>query len=208
MSNKEYTDTSGIWERQKGEGDKAYEYFTVYRDLGASRSLRKVAKLVGIATKSIHNHSIKWKWRERVKAWYDELDRIRRDVIVKEVQEMTKRHAQQSMMLQRVLIVPTEAIIEKLKMQTPDVQEFKNLPIDKLFDKVLDSARVISQVVDIERKSRGEPSEILKTDVTGSAQQIKIILPPAVNKQIEEGEFSEIDNTPDDDYLLEEHNDN
>ena len=33
-----------LWERQQGESTKAYEAFSIYRDMGYQRSLSKVAE--------------------------------------------------------------------------------------------------------------------------------------------------------------------
>jgi hypothetical protein len=187
----EFDDVPKQWERQKGESERAYGYFIKYRDMGARHSLRALSQQEGIGLKALWEHSAKWKWRERLAAWMDELDRVRRDVTVKEVQEMTKRHAQQSMMMQRVIITPAEIILKKIKNNPSAIQEFENMSLSTLFDKTLDAARVFSAVVDVERKSRGEPSEILKQDLTSNGKEIRVILPPGITKENETSETPE-----------------
>lgn len=166
------------WERQPGESEKAFSYFITYREMGRNHSLRTLCRQEGVGMRQIWGYSKKWRWVERCAAWQDELDRIKREVIIKEVQEMTKRHSQQAMMFQRVLIMPVEAVIKKLKQNSPEIAEFEGAKLKDLFNIVLDSAKLFSSVVDIERKSRGEPNEILKQDVTSEGQRIKVILPP------------------------------
>lgn len=169
------------WERARGESERAYNYFVKYRDQGSKRSLRSLAQQEGLSFRQLGKHSSKWRWKERVAAWQDELDRIRREATIKEVQEMTKRHSQQSMMFQRVLIMPAEAALKKLKSNHSEIADFENLPLKTLFDLTIDASRMFAQIVDTERKSRGEPNEILKQDLSSQGKQLQIILPPGIN---------------------------
>jgi hypothetical protein len=53
------------WFRQKGESRKAYEAFTVYRDLGAARSLAKVADRLGKSLELMKRWSSRHEWVDR-----------------------------------------------------------------------------------------------------------------------------------------------
>src|SRR5215217_4275033 len=53
------------WFRQKGESRKAYEAFAVYRDMGMSRSLPKVASHLSKSLELMKRWSSKHEWVDR-----------------------------------------------------------------------------------------------------------------------------------------------
>jgi len=57
------------WHQQPHESAKAYEAFTVYRELGSSRSIKKACRKLGKNTTTVGRWSSTWRWGERVKAW-------------------------------------------------------------------------------------------------------------------------------------------
>ena len=180
-------DVEITFERMKGEGQTSFKYFCMYRDMGNKRSYRRVAREAGVSTQRIHNIAQEWHWQERIKLWIDEVDRVKREAYLKEIQEMAKRHAQHSMAFQRVLTIPVEAILKKMKSGDLTYQDFLNLPVSELFDKTLKSAQLLSSIIDIERKSRGEPTELIKQEVQQeTSQEIKVILPIVPNNQLPE----------------------
>lgn len=180
-------DAEITFERMKGEGQTAFKYFCMYRDMGNKRSYRRVARDAGVSTQLVHTLAQKWHWQDRIKLWVDEIDKVKRESYLKEIQEMAKRHAQHSMAFQRVLTIPVEAILKKMKSGDISYQEFLSLPVSELFDKTLKSAQLFSSIVDIERKSRGEPTELIKQEVQQeSSQEIKVILPMIPNNQLPE----------------------
>lgn len=136
------------WERQKNESRQAFEAFTAYRDLGATRSHVKVAEKLGKSTTIISRWSRKWNWVERVNAWDDELDRISRQEQAEKRKEMAKRHANEAMMFQQKLIE---------RMQTLNPNELSPS----------DMARWFEIAVKVERLSRGETTENIKQDIRG-----------------------------------------
>lgn len=80
------------WERQKGETARAYRYFTIYRDLGANRSLAAVASDSGVSKARMEQLSRKYAWVERVGLWEDELDRRNREDLDRLRREALDRH--------------------------------------------------------------------------------------------------------------------
>ena len=88
-------DTPKIWERNVGESTKAFSAFVVYRDMGMDRSMRKVAehpdvnKSVGL----IQHWFKKYEWKNRVDAWIDRLDSVKREVAEEEIKEMSRLQA-------------------------------------------------------------------------------------------------------------------
>lgn len=145
------------WEKQKGESYKAFEAFTIFRDLGSNRSLQKVANELSKSLTLIRRWYTKWSWRDRVDAWDEELDRIAREKQEQERAEMAERHIKESLMLQQKIIERMQEL--RSKELTPN-----------------DIARWLDIAVKIERLSRGEPTEIGKQEVT-LPKVVEVVLP-------------------------------
>ncbi|MCL5992354.1 MAG: hypothetical protein M1419_09690 [Bacteroidetes bacterium] len=176
------------WERQPGESEKLFDYFCIYRDMGPSRTIQRVADATGRAYVTMNLHSQKWNWINRAKAWADEKDRERRETIIREVREMAKRHTQESLIFQKCLILPAEAINHRIK--TGKIKDFNSIPLERLFDKMIKAAHEFSSIIGIERMSRGEPNEIVKSDLTSGGEKLEstvnIIVHGSKSKLIDE----------------------
>lgn len=95
-----------IWTRQKGEPSKSYGLFCIYRDMGASRTYKKVVEeLKKRASKGqsetftkggLSHHASKWHWVERAEAYDDYIDENFRTKHEKHIMEMRIRHADQA----------------------------------------------------------------------------------------------------------------
>ena len=57
------------WDRQAGESSKAYEAFVTYRDLGAERSIRRVAEALSKSVPLMGRWSSAHGWPARAAAW-------------------------------------------------------------------------------------------------------------------------------------------
>ena len=99
MANK--TVKTDSWERQQGESTQAYEAFATYRDMGTERSIRSVAQKLGKSSTIIGRWSSTWKWVDRVREWDNELAREAKAKAVKKVKDMTDRHVNLAMQLQK-----------------------------------------------------------------------------------------------------------
>lgn len=64
------------WERQSGESTQAFEAFAAYRDLGAARSVAKVARELGKSTTLLFRWSKQYAWVMRATAYDREQDRV------------------------------------------------------------------------------------------------------------------------------------
>jgi len=140
----EWTDNKP-WERQKGESEKAFEAFAAYRDLGEKRTISAVVKKLQKSRSLIDRWKERWNWLERVREYDNELERAAKEKVVKERKDMTARHIQIAMQLQKkALAALKELSVEK--MSPKDIKEY------------------IKMATDLERLNR-EPTESEKDDV-------------------------------------------
>src|SRR4051794_36957740 len=77
MSTKE----SGLTGRLTGEGNRPYEAFLAYRDMGPSRSIDKVARELKKSHTLIGRWSGEYCWVERARAHDDHCERVRQAAI-------------------------------------------------------------------------------------------------------------------------------
>lgn len=172
------------WEIQPGETAGAYEAFCIYRDLGRDRKVSEVAKRLNKSAVTMNRLSQKYGWVERCRAWTAELDRKKREAYVRETEEMIKRHCNESKLFQTVLILPVKALLKKMEKEGEKAKSFNNASVSTLYDKALKAAQVFSNIIGIERISRGESTEFVKQDVTSGGKEIKVILPtPPPNRE-------------------------
>lgn len=93
-------ETAALWEQQPGESAKAFKAFSLYRDMGIERSVRKVAQRLNKSLTLIGRWSSAHNWPERVRAYDRDLDRQAHAQAVREVRRMTNRHIRIAMQLQ------------------------------------------------------------------------------------------------------------
>lgn len=121
--------TDKPWERQKGESEKAYEAFAIYRDMGEKRTLTAVAEKLQKSCTLIRRWKATWEWQERVRAYDNELEKEARAKAVKARKDMTERHISIAMQLQKKAL---EALMDlQAKDMTPkDIKEFIKMATD------------------------------------------------------------------------------
>lgn len=108
------------WERQEGEGTKAFEAFTVYLNMGSERSVRAVARELGKSATLISRWSSTYRWVERVAAHDDELQRKAHAEAVKKARKMADRHISIALKMQ-------EKALEALAKMEPEEIDPKTL---------------------------------------------------------------------------------
>jgi hypothetical protein len=82
------------WDRQPGEGGRAFAAFRIYRDLGpVERSLAWVARASGKSLTWMKEWSRRNRWVGRAAAWDAENQRISRAQHTKGIEEMSRRQA-------------------------------------------------------------------------------------------------------------------
>jgi hypothetical protein len=151
------------YEQIKGETKKAFEAFQHYRDMGAERSIRKVAEKLNKSYQLLARWSTQYDWVERALKYDAEMDRIQLIQQEKERKAMSKRHAQQAMIFQG-------KALEALKDIKP-----KDLDIK-------DVIKMFVEGVKVERLSRGESTESAEVKHSG---EIKESVEHDINKRIE-----------------------
>lgn len=121
--------TDKPWERQKGEGEKAYEAFLVYRDMGPERSTRAVAQKLGKSVSLIQRWSRDKDWQERVRAYENDLDRAARKKALADRKAMTDRHISIAMQLQKKALEALAGLSAE-DMTPKDIKEYIKMATD------------------------------------------------------------------------------
>ena len=114
--------------------------FAAYRDMGAERSLHKVAEKLSKSDALMKRWSSQWHWGIRADAWDDELDRRSCRELQKGIAEMRKNH-----------VGIAKAMLVK------SLQALQRIPVDEMTPR--DVATMVDVAAKLERISRGEVTE-------------------------------------------------
>src|ERR1700688_555918 len=138
------------WDQQPNESSIAFERFTQYRDMGAGRSLRKLASDLELNLSTIAEMSTKNSWQERTAAFDAYIDKASQHNQLVQVKAMKRR--------QVVLALRAQKVAEKgLK------RLLRNLSDDEI-TKIRPEA--LSKILDVgcrlERLNRDEPERNLE----------------------------------------------
>jgi hypothetical protein len=156
-------DHSPSWERSADESEEAWEAFVLYRDMGVERSIRLVAQQLGKSEGLLQGWSSKHEWVRRAAYWDNEQDRVRREAQLEEIAEMSRRQATQAQAGQTVMMQPFLALIEKIRSQQLDLSAMGQ---DDLYALALQASLGYRRMVEIERLARGEPTDIISSEVS------------------------------------------
>ena len=127
--------TDKPWERQKGESEKAFEAFSIYRDMGEQRTITAVGKKLAKSRNLIDRWKERWNWIERVRAYDNELEREARAKAIRDRKSMITRH-----------------IGFAMQLQAKALEALRDLSVDKMTPK--DIREYIKVSTDLERLSR------------------------------------------------------
>lgn len=139
------------WDQQQNESSKAFERFAQYREMGAGRSLRKLAKDLGLNPSTLAEISTKHNWQERVVAFDAYIDRASQHNQIVQTKAMKRR--------QIVLALRAQKLAEKgLKKLMRDIDDdaFLRLIRPESLSKLLDTG------CRLERLNRDEPEQKLE----------------------------------------------
>ena len=139
------------WERQPRESAKAFEAFTVYRDMGSSRSLRKVGQQLGKSTVMMERWSSANNWQARVEAWELEQDWIAREKQIEEIAKMRSRHTK----LAESMLLKAARALQKLD---PEDMNSNNI------------TRMVDVATQLERLSRGDTTDSIEIRDGGKSE--------------------------------------
>lgn len=98
------------WDRQKREPETAYSYFAVYRDLGRTRTVAKVADQVNKSRDYLHKIAASWRWVQRAQAFDREQDRVYSEALTERRRDMAERHARLASALQSKVVARLQSL--------------------------------------------------------------------------------------------------
>lgn len=157
------------WERQPGETIKAFEAFSVYRDLGVNRSIEKAGKALGKSRVTLEPWSAKFLWVKRAAAWDAEQDRVARQAQLDEIKKMRKRHAS----LASAMLVKAAKALQRI-------------PEDEI--KAGDVSRMVETAAKLERISRGDVGDVVEERDGGESIPTVQFYIPTNHRDGEDGE--------------------
>ena len=187
--------TKQPWERMPKENEWAFMAFNIYKDYGADRTVVKVAREIGRSEPQCYAMCRKWSWVERALAWDDEVQKKKNEATLKAAQDMAKRHANMAMAYQAPFLSMAKIAIEKIKT---DEESIKEMDIDKFCNLFLNFSKGLDAITGVERKARGEATEITKTDITSNGKGVRVIL-PSFGDDSDEKDNARTDTSADDD---------
>src|SRR4051812_8473588 len=139
---------SSFWERRPGETSRAYAAFTVYRDMGIARSLKKAAEIFYQgATKAKVGQFETWSrqnlWVPRAEAYDLHLERQERLELEEYRRNMNRRHRNLASSIQGKLVTFLNSVTEE-QVQTLSWTQI---------------APLLSAATQLERLATGESTE-------------------------------------------------
>lgn len=151
------------WNRLADEGNRSWELFKYYRDLGPGRTLAAVGEKFGIGADGIwSNHTRKFDWYERALGYDRYEDRIYNAQRATAIKDMAVRHADGIMEYLDALSVPFLALKAKIEQDPSVLEELSESSVKQLIDLSVKAGRIIPSMMAAERLARGMPSEIVE----------------------------------------------
>jgi hypothetical protein len=98
------------WDRQPKESDRAYSYFAIYRDMGRTRTVAKVATEVHKSRDYLHKLASQWRWVHRARAFDTEQDRLYGELLGERRKDMAERHARIAAALQGKIVARLQSL--------------------------------------------------------------------------------------------------
>ncbi len=105
-----------VFDRDPGESSRAFEAWTVYRDLGAQRSLQKAAELYYGTTanvRQLQRWSKRFGWVERARAFDVEREMLRRSAVEEHLAAQADDHAAREARIAEKLLEVREVAAEQ-----------------------------------------------------------------------------------------------
>ena len=153
------------WERQNGESAKAFEAFTIYRDMGKDRTISATARQLGKNRTLIDRWKERWNWKERVRAYDNDLDQAAHEEALKNVREMQRRQIGIAIKIQQKAM---EALnkINPAKMKDKDILAYLQMATK------LERDTRIQIVKELEARSESDESSESEMPFTGEWESL------------------------------------
>lgn len=144
------------WERNQ-ESPEAWAAFVQYRDAGAERSVRSVARALDKSATLIAKWSVKHHWVDRVAAWDAHCDEQNRKAMDKARAKMAADQAKAGR-------ATWEKALEEILKRAPSDARWQDL------------VALLAQGVKIERLALGESTEATRAEVSGpNGSPVKVV---------------------------------
>jgi hypothetical protein len=139
------------WDQQPTESSKAFERFALYRDMGAGRSLRKLARDLELNPSTLAEISKKYGWQERVGAFDAYIDKASQHNQMAQVRIMKRRQIALALRAQKV----AEKGLKKFLRDMDDRHHLRKLSPEGL-------SKILETGCRLERLNRDEPEQKLE----------------------------------------------
>lgn len=151
------------WGKMINETPREYELFSQYRSQGIARTKRATARHFDLSSIRITKVATSRNWDARVKAWDDYRERVYTMELIQGTKEMAHKHAEIARSGIEALSVAFAGIVEAMANEDDRdalLAELADMPAKHQIALAQGSARVIPNLMNAERLSRGLPTEI------------------------------------------------
>lgn len=151
------------WGQMLNETAREYEFFSHFRSQGITRTKRATARHFEVTPTHISTIATNRNWDARIKAWDDFRERVYTMELILGVKEMAHKHAEIAREGVEALATAFSGIVENMKDEEKKAEflaEIADLPVKTQLALAQGSARVIPNLMNAERLSRGLPTEI------------------------------------------------
>lgn len=173
------------WELQEWESQIQYEYFVIYRDISSKRTLPKAAEIAGVSKDLLGQYSTNNQWIERVRAYDMYIDERKLKAKLEAVEDMERRHVQHIKATENALMLPVKELIKRINI---DPNALGNISINDLLELVNKNSNSLVKVMDSERKTHNQATDIVRNEFSENGPAPIIITPNLSGKQLERWE--------------------
>lgn len=150
--------------RLTGETDKAFQAFTLFREMGLSRTVSEVARQLRVSRQNVARWVAVYHWRERITEWDDfaDVQMRRRDLVEREagLKAMRERHTKIAQTALTVVEAELDVLVTVRAAATKKAGKKGGEPVAPLSAQEI--ARLMQVASSLERLSRGESTERLE----------------------------------------------
>jgi hypothetical protein len=151
-----------LWDRQHNESSKSFNRFALYRDMGAERSLRKLANDVDLNLSTIAELSKKYHWQERAVAF---------DAYIDQASQISQLNQTKAMKRRQIgLALKAQELAEKgltILLRSFEDEKINNIRPEGL-SKILDIG------CRLERLNRDQPEQNMEVSQTHNYDNLSI----------------------------------